>query len=177
MPLTHEVLHDRDEWFTSDTSTGPLAWNTRHIALGDESADSQWILEDANDDACAFVVYSGWPNWTGAAINSYDSRVAEIRARSEYLSVEFDALSKRWHKDTRHMSLVSEKVTHPAYLRIIGMGEAAIPLLLEALRDRPAHWFTALRATANTDPASIDDSPSLAREAWINWGIAEGYID
>ena len=180
MPLTSYRLHKTDDWLTKNTDNwkGSLEWNVRHVALDDDgSPDSPWILEDLNGENCTDTGNLTAYHWTGLATDSYDSRVREIRAKSEYSSVEFDALSKRWHKDTRHVSLISEKIIHPAYLRIIGMGEAAIPLLLAALRERPAHWFTALRAITNTDPASFSDSPSMARDAWINWGILEGYID
>jgi hypothetical protein len=72
---------------------------------------------------------------------------------------------------------VQKKITHPAYFRIVGMGKAVVPLLLEALRDQPAHWFTALRATTNVDPSPRDANPSEARDAWLRWGRANGWID
>jgi hypothetical protein len=110
------------------------------------------------------------------SIKSSDQASA-LRSRSEMYRAEFEALSRRWQRDTKHLSLVSKKIIHPAFLRIIGMGEPAIPLILEALRDRPAHWFVALRATANIDPVSEDANPSEAREAWLAWGRSQGYID
>jgi hypothetical protein len=57
------------------------------------------------------------------------------------------------------------------------MGKPVVPLLLESLRDSPTHWFAALRATANVDPCAVDANPSQAREAWLSWGRALGYID
>ena len=100
-----------------------------------------------------------------------------LRLMAEQFRVEFEALSKKWQRDTRHLSLISKEIIHPAYLRIVGMGEAAIPLLLEALRDRPAHWFVALRATTNIDPCPVEANPSQARDAWLKWGRSQGYID
>ncbi len=97
--------------------------------------------------------------------------------KAELLRVEFEALAKKWQRETVHLSLISKKISHPAYFRIVGMGEAVIPLLLEALRDKPAHWFAALRATANIDPSPADANPSMAREAWLKWGRSEGLID
>jgi len=178
MPLYSEQLHNKNEWFTpkGDVARPSLEWNTRHIALGNQPFDFSWRTEESNADECRIVVHAGKLYSAEFAV-SVDPRVAGIRERSRRLSVEFDALSKRWHRDTRHVSLISEKTLHPAYLRIIGMGDSAIPLLLEALRDKPAHWFTALRSTTNADPASTSVSLSMAREAWIRWGIAEGYID
>ena len=99
------------------------------------------------------------------------------RQETERLRSEFVALAEQWRRDTRHLSQVTRKVAHPAYLRITGMGEAVVPLLLEELRERPAHWFAALRATTNFDPSPAEANPSQAREAWLEWGKSQGYID
>jgi hypothetical protein len=66
---------------------------------------------------------------------------------------------------------------HPAYFRIMGMGERAVPLLLEELRDHPAHWFSALKATANIDPVPAGSNPLMARNAWLEWGRKQRLID
>ncbi|MFN0165784.1 MAG: hypothetical protein ACKV22_05070 [Bryobacteraceae bacterium] len=97
--------------------------------------------------------------------------------RAERLRPEFETLAERWRRDTQHLSLISRKVAHPAYFRIMGMGEAVVPLLLEALRDKPAHWFVALQATANANPAPDGASPSTARQAWLDWGRANGLVE
>jgi hypothetical protein len=102
---------------------------------------------------------------------------AIVRLRSEQIREEFLSLEERWRRDTKHLSQVSKKVVHPAYFRIMGMVERVIPLLLEALRDRPAHWFEALKATANEDPVTQGSSPSIARETWLEWGKRKGLID
>jgi len=98
-------------------------------------------------------------------------------AEAEEKRSEFDLLASQWRRETRHISVISKKVSHPAYLRIMGMGRAAVPLLLEALRDQPAHWFEALRAATKTDPANASSNFSEAREAWLAWGKFNGYID
>ena len=100
-----------------------------------------------------------------------------LRLEAERLRPEFTALAKQWRQNTRHLSLISKKITHPGYFRITGMGKPVIPLLLEELRERPAHWFAALRATANVDPSPADATPSQSREAWLEWGKSCGYID
>jgi hypothetical protein len=100
-----------------------------------------------------------------------------LRLQTEQLRPEFTVLAEQWRRDTRHLSLISKKLTHQSYFRITGMGRPVIPLLLEELRERPAHWFAALRATANADPAETATNPSQARDAWLEWGTAQGYID
>jgi len=158
-------------------------WNMRHLSLGKVFFDNWsfqapiehgWhaVEEGEVSPLCGYLFHN-----EELALDVKRLKVSEIRLRANYLAVEFDALSNKWKRDTRHLSLISKQISHSAYLRIIGMGEAAIPLILKELRDRPAHWFAALRATANTDPAGKDDSPSQAREAWLRWGISEGYID
>lgn len=92
------------------------------------------------------------------------------------LREEFAGLANQWRSETQHLSLVSKKIAHPAYLRIIGMGKPVIPLLLEELRDRPAHWFVALKSTANVDPVPGGANPSQARDAWLAWGRSEGLL-
>jgi hypothetical protein len=99
-----------------------------------------------------------------------------LRLQVERLRPEFNALAERWRRDTQHVSLISKKVAHPSYFRIMGMGRAVVPLLLETLRDNPDHWFAALKATSNIDPVPAGSNPSAAREAWLTWGRSEGLI-
>ena len=96
---------------------------------------------------------------------------------SEQIRVEFNELAEQWLRDTRHLSLISQKVAHPVYFRIIGLGRPVVPLLLEELRDRPSHWFVALKATANADPVPPGVNPAAAREAWLDWGRQHGLIE
>jgi hypothetical protein len=46
----------------------------------------------------------------------------------------FQSLAQRWKKDTAHVSNIGKKALNPAYQEIIGMGKAAVPLLLVELR-------------------------------------------
>ena len=116
--------------------------------------------------------------WTQlGAKGAVHSEVALLRARSEQLRKEFEILAEQWRQDTLHLSQISKKVAHPAYFRIMGMGEAVVPLLLEALRDKPSHWFAALQATANVNPVADGANPVQAREAWLRWGKSNGLVD
>jgi Uncharacterised protein family (UPF0175) len=99
-----------------------------------------------------------------------------LRLEAERLRTEFTALAELWRHDTKHLSQIAKKIAHPAYFRIMGMGEAVVPLLLEELRERPAYWFAALRATTNVDPSPAEATPSQAREAWLEWGKSQGFI-
>jgi hypothetical protein len=116
-------------------------------------------------------VIQGWAGSRGSQKFSVISS-----ARTEQLRSEFTALAEQWRRETQHLSQISKKVTNERYLRIVGMGPPVVPLLLEALRDRPAYWFVALKSTANVDPVPAGASPSQAREAWLQWGATKGLI-
>jgi hypothetical protein len=164
-------------------------WNLRHAALHVD----EWIGSEAKDLNWAFAaVVAECQISVGDHVKSYDldltnfrfdiydsesSRVLAVRQKAEELRFEFEVISKNWQRETKHLSLISKKVVHNSYLRIIGMGEGSIPLILESLRARPDHWFVALQAITNTDPSQPNDNPSMAREAWLSWGIKQGYID
>ena len=68
---------------------------------------------------------------------------------------------------------------HPAYQQIIGMGEEALPLILEELSRRPGHWFWALKAITGEDPVPAEHAgevPEMTR-AWLEWGRQHDYIE
>ena len=199
MPLIEEL--DRtlyiNEWFHRVCKTDQMnderqnEWNLRHSLL-DQVSGQAWIgTESKNYDwssadhlyahPCALLSQDESLHsksiFSNAIPNGSEMGTLATRVRATELRVEFEALRKKWQRDTKHLSLVAKKIIHPSYLRIIGMGEAAIPLLLEALRNKPDHWFVALSATTNTDPSGPNANPIQAREAWIEWGILKGYID
>jgi len=94
------------------------------------------------------------------------------------LGVKFRRLRDSWINDTLYMSSLSEMVTHPAYLEIIGMGWRVVPRLLEKLRQNPRHWFTALTAITGENPIPLDAAGNLDRmtQAWLEWGAENGYL-
>ncbi len=64
------------------------------------------------------------------------------------------------------------------YLRIIGIGEPAIPLILRELQRESGPWFVALRALTGEDTVGRD-CPGDFRKiafAWLEWGKSRGYI-
>lgn len=88
----------------------------------------------------------------------------------------FRDLAERWYEDTLYTSSISKMTMHPAYLRIIGMGARAVPLLLRELERTGDHWLVALHAITGEDPAPVDASFGEAVEAWLTWGKENGYL-
>jgi len=65
------------------------------------------------------------------------------------------------------------------YQRIIGMGEAVVPLILEEMRREPGHWFWALQAITESNPIPPGAFGNVREmtDAWLAWGRAQGLID
>lgn len=94
------------------------------------------------------------------------------------LKNRFRQLADQWSGDTINMSSLTEMVSHPAYLRIIGLGAPATRLLLQELETNPDYWFFALSAVTNQDPATDDDRGDFerTRRKWLQWGKVRHYI-
>ena len=100
------------------------------------------------------------------------------RATGE-LHREFRALAVQWREETFGQSLAAPGILHPAYLRIIGMGEQAIPWILEELEERGGQWYVALQSITGEDPVAKEDRGQRPRmrAAWQEWGRTNGWID
>ena len=94
------------------------------------------------------------------------------------LQAKFDALVNQWRQETATFSSTSKIVTHPAYQRIMAMGEKAVPLILRELKKEPEHWFYALRNITEASPVPPEDAGDVAKmtAAWLAWGIENRYI-
>lgn len=103
--------------------------------------------------------------------------VVQEAATSLSLEQDFQDLASQWKRETSHLSRLDKIVVHPAYLKIIGMGQAALPLILRELDGHVDYWFTALESIARTSPIQPGESPSVNEMAaqWIEWGKRHGY--
>ena len=52
---------------------------------------------------------------------------------SNQMERNFKALAEQWRNETGMLSVVQQKVLHPSYQRIIGMGKQALPFILKEL--------------------------------------------
>ena len=90
---------------------------------------------------------------------------------------DFEEHLSKWDKETGFLSSLDAKITHPSYLRIIGMGRQVLPLIFEQMKSEPGHWFVALRAITGEDPASNDSDFVTATTQWISWGRSNGFTE
>ena len=89
----------------------------------------------------------------------------------------FRTLVRQWKDATLLMSSITDMATHPAYQQMIGMGQVALPWILEELRRAPDQWFWALKAITGEDPVPPEDRGNMARmtQAWLSWAKNRGY--
>jgi len=103
----------------------------------------------------------------------FDERIAFPRAGKMFIE-----LANRWHDETDHLSSPSNITNNDTYLKIISMGEAVIPFILQDLQERGGNWYPALRILSGADPVPTEargEVPKM-KEAWLSWGRDKGYI-
>src|SRR5437667_3416720 len=91
---------------------------------------------------------------------------------------KFRKLADTWKRETVYLSNVAKKAMHPAYQGIIGLGEPAVPLILEDLKQDPADWFWALAAITGDNPVPESSAGRVEEmaEAWLRWGRERGLV-
>ncbi|HEX8208728.1 MAG TPA: hypothetical protein VF584_00980 [Longimicrobium sp.] len=107
--------------------------------------------------------YRVWPERTSNA-----SDIAE----------PFRELAERWRAETGDSSSIMHIVMHPAYQRIIGMGQAVVPLILGDLARTESHWFWALQSITGENPVPWEARGYVDRmaRAWLDWGRSRGLV-
>ncbi len=76
----------------------------------------------------------------------------------------FHQLAKTWKSETELVSKVTKRILHPAYQKIIGMGESAVPLILKDLSERTKltnSW--ALAKKAGISPFVVQKALNIAQ--------------
>ena len=94
-------------------------------------------------------------------------------------TIRFDNLKNEWKESTAILSSITEIVMHPAYQQIIGMGPTAIPLIFLSMRQKPDHWFWALKAITGEDPVPPEHRGKIRKmnDAWLEWGKNQLYLE
>ena len=110
-------------------------------------------------------------------------RVKRVREQAQesndHLETRFEILKEQWLNETGYLSDPVKKILHPAHLKIIGMGEKVLPLILREVQKMSGHWFVALSAISPENPVRSEDEGSVEKigKAWLRWGKERGLID
>lgn len=97
-------------------------------------------------------------------------RIVTLIAGEEHYKYIFEVLRQIWDEDVRYQSSASKIIEHPAYQKIIALGEPMLPYIIQEVRNDDAHWFYALRKITGFTP-EVGGNYSIAslQRAWINW--------
>jgi len=100
----------------------------------------------------------------------------EVTREHRQVELIFRLAVEEWHRQSKHLSSIRRMLALPSYRRVIALGPPAIPLVLRELEERPSFWFPALRELTGENDVAKDKDFWSAREAWIAWGRANGYL-
>jgi hypothetical protein len=91
--------------------------------------------------------------------------------------LQFLMLANKWKQDNVFESSPWRMAAHPAYQRIIGMGQRAVPLILQDLAREADFWFEALVAITDEQPVPLEHAGDMEamRQDWLRWGRINGY--
>jgi hypothetical protein len=91
---------------------------------------------------------------------------------------KFQFYLQKWKDETGGDSSLTNITSNMNYLRIIGIGAQAIPLILRELQRQPAPWFVALRAITENDNVGRNFPGDFKKKAfeWIQWGKDNGHL-
>lgn len=118
----------------------------------------------ADDRAC---IAAWWLN----------SKSNEPNEQENAIKQEFVDLLNTWVNAIKYQSLESQQIKHPAFLRIIAIGNNVLPYIFEEFSKRPfIAWFKALQAITGQDAGSEAKSFKDAVELWLEWGRENNYF-
>jgi hypothetical protein len=92
------------------------------------------------------------------------------------LETTFRTLADRWYAETIRDSSITRILSNESYLRVIELGIAVVPLILNKLKIRPRPWFLVLRILTKEKDIGKGypgDYEKIAK-AWIQWGKERG---
>jgi hypothetical protein len=161
LAITEQFLDERD----LDSSAEDNYAESDNSPVAREYDDRIYLINKRRLEA----VYRRSP--TLPTLNLY----AELGEGRE-LKIRFSELYTQWKAETAGVSSIQKVVLNPNYLKIIGMGKAAIPLILNLLARKPDHWFVALSALVDDNPTTPGDKYDEAVSKWLKWGVAKGYL-
>ena len=117
------------------------------------------------------------PHVRGLGYNQYADELEGDDAAPVPDRETFKRLADEWERDRPRGADVWQMTQHPAYERIIEMGEPAVPWLLQRLAEKPNHWFVALNAITGARPVPPESRGRIKEmaQAWLAWGRENGY--
>lgn len=108
---------------------------------------------------------------------SRDKKKDIQESKLESLDGLFERLVRKWREERKFMSSIHDMAMTDSYQSIIGLGRDAVPLILRELKNRPDHWFWALKAITRQNPIKAEDAGNVKKmaQAWLELGDKQGW--
>lgn len=103
------------------------------------------------------------------------SHVIDRMEGSLTLEQRFREQADKWQKETQHLSSPSQRMMHPSYQAILGMGNEnpreIVSLMIRDMQEHRRPWFWALSYFAQDNPVSQSEAGNTDKmiKAWVNW--------
>ena len=132
---------------------------------------------DADELAHLRELLNNEPHIRGLGYSQYADEVDEDYAPPNVGRETFESLAEEWERDRPRGVDIAQMTRHPAYQRIIAMGEPVVPWLLHRLATKPDHWFVALSTITGARPVPQESRGRVKEmaQAWLEWGRQQGY--
>lgn len=107
-----------------------------------------------------------------------ESRKVHLQLTSSVETMFLD-FAHEWDAETSFYSADWQIFGHHAYSKILGMGEAVVPLILERLQKNPIYrWLVAIHRITGENPVSPDHAGviDLMRDDWLRWARDNDYM-
>lgn len=107
------------------------------------------------------------------------SRVLDRMEKALTLEQRFQEQAEKWQRETQHLSSPAQRMMHPSYQAILGMGNEnrreVISLMIRDMQRYRRPWFWALSYLAQDNPVSQSDAGKTDKmiQAWVDWGKAQ----
>jgi hypothetical protein len=159
-----EIREMKERWVIP-----PIAPPTADLTCDDEV--KEWLSTDASHDIAYVFVGKQRPRTSQDAQVASRASLADDELRHRFLD-----LAQQWEDETGHLSSPNQRMLHPSYKAILGMGqehkEELIDLLIQDMKDKRRQWFWALSYLAQVNPIKPEDAGRIDRmiNAWVRWG-------
>lgn len=93
-----------------------------------------------------------------------------------YLESRIKYYYDKWMKQIAFTSNIHSIVENVNFQRIVALGNDAIPVILEQLREKPSVLVWAMNLITGVKISNTNLTINEASNAWVKWGISRGII-
>jgi hypothetical protein len=108
--------------------------------------------------------------------------VCSVAEADESMEARFREQAAKWEQETAHLSSPLQRMMHPSYQAILGMGAEhkrdVVRFMLRDLQQNQKDWFLALSFLTQANPINPKDAGKTGKlvSSWLKWGREQGLL-